>query len=107
MTKYVYTQVMDVPKNTRRWMVHKSHTPGENSIRPTIMNLVQDKGATMNVDTVELNSTHVRVTVRIVFNTEADRTAYEAYISSTEAERSAYETEHGITHTKTKTEEAE
>jgi hypothetical protein len=112
MTKYVYTQVMDVPKGSQRWFIKKHHDLifekiNPEGLLPKIKTLVDDKGGTMNVDTVELNSTHVRITVRTVFNTVADRDAYEAYVASTEEERSAYETAEGITHTKTKTEEAE
>lgn len=111
MTKYVYTQVMDIPKNTKRWY-HVKHLELKQAGEPEGLNgrvaqLVANKGATMSIDVADLENGKIRATVRNVFNTEADRDAYEAFVNEFEAERSAYETEHGITHTKTKTEEAE
>jgi len=111
MTKYVYTQVMDVPKNVKRWY-HVKHQELKQAgdaqgLNGRMATLVTNKGATMNIDVADLENGKIRATVRLVFNSEADRNAYEAFVNEFEAERSAYETANSITHTKTKTEEAE
>lgn len=108
-TTYIYTSVTTVPKNTRRWF-HKKHRDlvdagTENGLNAQIQTLVSDKGGTVTTTTEDLNTTHIRVTTRIVFNAEADRDAFMTFVNANAAERDAYETANGITHTVTLTTE--
>lgn len=111
MAKWLYTQVMDIPKNTERWY-HKKHREliaagNPDGLNNRIKELVADKGATMNVDVVDLENGKIRVTIRSMFNSEADKDAYNAFVQEFEAERSAYETANGITHSRSIVEQSE
>ena len=100
----IFTQIIDVPKNTIRWYIKKGREDNF-TFAKACGNLLEERNGQFQMTTTQLPNGKTRVTAIHKWNTQADLDAYLSLISTYAAERAAYDTANNIDYTETLTEE--